>query len=293
MNPEEQNSVPAGSEAQPFAIPSELFEPRGRTFSVINQKGGCGKSTTAINLGAQLAQEGFQVLLVDLDPQANATLGLGIHLESEEKSIYDIFKIPNIFPAEAIRPTPVENLQIIASSRELSSSAVELLKNSNWEYTLRSFLRPLKNNYHFILIDCPPALNALTVNALTASDDMIIPLQAHYFSLEGMKELFLTVHSVREKLNPLLAGGRILPTLFDSRPNVSRELLKSIRNYFNELVFETVIRINVKLIEATMHGQPVILYDPASRGAQDYAAMCREFLQKEAALLQPQPHHAE
>lgn len=261
---------------------------RGRVFSIINQKGGCGKTTTAVNLGAGLAQAGFQVLLIDLDPQTNATLGLGLRLEPDQKNVYDLFKNPQVSSSEVIHPLAVENFYIVPGSRKLYSLAVELLAMSNWEYLLRSFLRLVRTLYHFILLDCPPALNALTVNALTASDDMIIPIQTHYFSLEGMKELFLTVHSVRERLNPLLGQGKILPTLFDRRTRINREMLQSIRDYFKEQVFETVIHSNVRLVEAVMHGLPVAIYDPCSRGAQDYQALCDELLQKEGRVLSHQ-----
>ena len=264
--------------------PSALLEPKGLAYAVINQKGGCGKTTTAINLAACLAREGFRILLIDLDPQANATLGLGIRLEPSAKTIRDLFKDPALSVLEVIHETAADRLSLVPGSRSLASLAVELLESPNWEYRLRSFLRPVKTSYHFIFIDCPPALNALTVNALTASDDILIPIQTHYFSLEGMKELFLTVHSVREKLNPLLKSGRILATLFDRRTRINREMLQSIRDYFKEQIFETVIHTNVRLIESVMHGLPISLYDPASRGAEDYQALAREFLRTEAGV---------
>jgi len=270
-----QKSDKAGEEI--FVVPVELFEQRGRTFSIINQKGGCGKTTTAINLGAGLAKEGFQVLLIDLDPQAHATLGLGLRL-------YHLFKEPSTPPVDVIRRTSAENLHLVPSGRAVTSLAVEVLEFLNWEYVLRSYLRLLKPSYHYILIDCPPALNALTINALTASDDMIIPIQTHYFSLEGMKELFLTVSWVREKLNPLLKNGRILPTLFDRRTKISHEMLQAIRDYFKDQVLETIININVRLIESVMQGLSVLSYDPYSRGARDYRALARELIQSEVKL---------
>lgn len=276
---------PPPVEKRDFVIPSELFARRGRTFSIINQKGGCGKTTTAINLGASLAKEGFDVLLIDLDPQANATVGLGLRSESESKTAYNLFKDPNIAPFDLVHPTALEHLHLVPGSRLLSSLAVELLKSSNWEYLLRSFLRSVKQSYHYLFIDCPPALNAMTLNALTASDEMIIPIQTHYFSLEGMKELFLTVQSVRERLNPLLGNGMILATLFDKRPKITQEMLRSIRDYFKEQVFETVIGVNIRLVEACMHGQPALVYDPHSRGAREYRALAYELIKREAVLL--------
>lgn len=267
-----------------FKPSPDLFENKGRVFSIINQKGGCGKTTTAINFGAGLAKEGFEVLLIDLDPQTNATAGVGVRLEAQEKTVYDLFKEPDLATSQVVCSTCLEHLSILPGSPSLSSLAIELLSVTNWEYSLRSFLRPFKSSYHFILVDCPPALNALTLNALTASDDMIIPLQTHYFSLQGMKELFITVQKVREKLNPLLKEGRILPTLFDRRTRINREMLESIRDYFKERVFETVIHTNVRLIEAVLHGQPIQMYSPESRGARDYQDLSREFLRKEAEV---------
>ena len=280
-----RDAFPQPVEKPGLVIPSELFARRGRTFSVINQKGGCGKTTTVINLGASLAKEGFDVLLIDLDPQTNATVGLGLRLESESKTAYDLFKNPNVSPFDLIHSTSLDHLHIVPSSRLLASLAVELLKSSNWEYLLRSYLRSVRQSYHYLFIDCPPALNTLTVNALTASEQMIIPIQTHYFSLEGMKELFLTVQSVRERLNPLLGDGMILATLFDKRPRITQEMLRSIRDYFKEQVFETVIGINIRLVEAVMHGQPALVYDPRSRGAREYQALAYELIRKEAALL--------
>ena len=273
----------------PFEVPPALFEQRGRIFSVINQKGGCGKTTTTINLGAGLVLEKFQVLLIDLDPQANATMGLGLHLAPEEKTAHDLFTNPAVVPSDLIRPTSLDNLHIIPSSWRISSLITELPKTNNWEYLLRGFLRSLKPLYHYILIDCPPALNALTVNALTASEDMIIPLQTHYYALEGMKELFLTAHSIREKLNPHLKSGKILPTLFDRRTKISHEMLAAIRTYFSDQVFETIISVNVRLIESVMLGQSVLTYAPDSKGAADYRALCRELVCQEAGIARPNP----
>lgn len=266
-------------------VPEELFQIKGKIFSVINQKGGCGKTTTAINLGANLAQEGFQVLLIDLDPQMNATLGLGVRLEPTQKNVSHLFTDPSLAPTEIIHNLAIEHLSLIPGARALYSYAMELLGIKNWEYLLRSFLRPLRSFYHFILLDCPPALNALTVNALTASDDMIIPIQTHYFSLEGMKELFLTVQSVRERLNPRLGRGKILATIYDRRTKINQEMLQSIRDYFKDRVFESVIHNNVRLIESVMHGLPIGIYAPHSRGAQDYLSLCHELLRKEWQAL--------
>ena len=273
-----------------FKIPSELFEKKGRIFCVIYQKGGCGKTTTTINLGAGLALEGLDVLLIDLDAQANTTLGVGVRLTPEERNVYhlfkeSIFKESNPALADLIRPTTVEHLSVLPASRLLAQLAIELPEERDWEYRLRNHLRTIKDSYHYILIDCPPALNALTVNALTAADEVIIPLQTHYFSLEGMKELFLTIHSVQERLNPLLRSGRILPTLFDRRAKVNRQMLQSIRDYFKEQVLDAVIHTNVRLVESSMQGEPVFSYDAKSRGAEDYRALTHELITKDALIF--------
>lgn len=280
-------------EEPPFNAPAHLFERKGRIFSVINQKGGCGKTTTSINLAAGLAAEGFQVLLIDIDAQANSTLGYGLRLAPDEKTVYHVFresiyKNPSATPFDLIRKTSVENVSILPSSKFLATLANEILAFKDWEYLLRNYLNNVKTAFHYIVIDCPPALNALTVNALTASDEMIIPLQTHYFSLEGMKELFLTIRSVQEKLNPLLKSGLILPTLYDKRARVNREMLQSIRNYFKDKVLDHVIHMNVRLVESVMHGEPVLNYDPSSMGARDYRGLAREVISKDEAIFDGQ-----
>lgn len=285
-----QNPTPSELKEVPsFQIPQEFFERRGRILSVINQKGGCGKTTTAINVSAALSREGFQVLVIDLDAQANATIGFGIQLDPQEKNIYHLFKERSLQAADLIRPTYLERLHLIPSSRSVAALAAELLTVSNWQYLLRGHLRTLQTLYHYILIDCPPALNALTVNALTASEDMVIPLQTHFFSLEGMKELFVTVQGVRQYLNPLLKNGMILPTLYDRRTKISKEMLLAIREYFTEQVLETVIGINVRLIESVMQGKSVLTYDPTSSGARDYHSLARELIRRELSTLTPAP----
>ena len=282
--------VPPVEPELPFVVSPHLFQRKGRVFSVINQKGGCGKTTTAINLSAALAGEGFEVLLIDIDAQANSTLGYGVRLGPDEKTVYDVFR-ESIFvdtnrsPFDLIRKTATPRVSLLPSSKFLASLANEILSSKDWEYILRQYLATVKESYHYVVIDCPPALNALTVNALTASDEMIIPLQTHYFSLEGMKELFLTVRSVQEKLNPLLKSGLILPTLYDKRARVNRDMLESIRNFFKDKVLESFIRINVKLVESVMHGEPVMTYDPSSRGAEDYRKLAREVIQKDEAIF--------
>ncbi len=283
--------VPSEPQAPPFIVPPSLFQRKGRVFSVINQKGGCGKTTTSINLAAGLAREGFEVLLIDIDAQANATLGYGVRTQPEEETVYHVFRGKPVFggvlpePHALIRKTRTPGVSLLPSSKSLAQLAGEILALKGWEYILRQYLGTVKDTFHYVVIDCPPALNALTVNALTASDQMIIPLQTHYFSLEGMKELFLTVRSVQEKLNPLLKSGLILPTLYDKRARINRDMLDSIRNYFKDKVLESVIHVNVKLVESVMHGEPVFSYHPSSRGAQDYGALVRELIGKDEVIF--------
>ena len=282
----------SSSEPQPppFVVSPSLFQRKGRVFSVINQKGGCGKTTTAINLAAGLASEGFEVLLIDIDAQANATLGYGVRLAPEEKTVYHVFRGPIFMdpsrePFSLIRKTAVPRVSLLPSSKFLAPLASEILSLKDWEYILRQYLGNVKDAFHYLVIDCPPALNALTVNALTASDEMIIPLQTHYFSLEGMKDLFLTIRAIQEKLNPLLKSGLILPTLFDKRARINRDMLDSIRNYFKEKVLESIIHMNVKLVESAMHGEPAMIYDPSSRGAEDYQKLAREVIRKDEVIF--------
>ncbi len=281
-------SEPAVPEA-PFEVPEALFRRKGRVFSVINQKGGCGKTTTAINLAAGLAAEGFEVLLIDIDAQANATLGYGLRLAPEERTVYHLFREYGNGAAALIRRTKTPRVSLLPSSKFLASLASDMLQLKDWEYILRQALTGVKESFHYVVIDCPPALNALTVNALTASDETIIPLQTHYFSLEGMKELFLTIRSVQERLNPLLKSGLILPTLYDKRARINRDMMESIRNYFKDKVLDSVIHCNVKLVEAAMNGEPAVTFDPSSRGAQDYRALSREVIRKDEALFDGKP----
>lgn len=250
---------------------------KNTTIAICNQKGGCAKTTTAVNLSSYIAEKDYSVLLVDLDPQAHASLGLGMDLDNLENTIYDVL-IKNAAVETAVRKTVVENLDILPANSMLSGAQLELADVLGREAVLRIALRKLRlvKDYDFIFLDCPPSLNLITINALTASDSVLIPVQTHYYSLEGMRELFNTIELVRERLNSELEIMGILATLFDTRTKISHELIQQIRDFFKEMVFRTVIHNNVKLCEAPMFKKPIHLYEPKSQGAKDYWDLSEE-----------------
>jgi len=248
-------------------------------IAIANQKGGCGKTTSAINLSASIAEKGNRVLLIDLDPQAHATIGLGIESHSLEKSMYDVLINSSVGFKEVIIKTPFPNLDIAPSNLTLSGAEIELVSIIGRENLLKDNLsNSLLGQYRYILIDCPPSLSLLTVNALTSADYVLIPVQTHYFPLEGMKQLLNTIKIVKERLNHRLEILGIVPTLFDKRTNISKEILQGIREYFKHKVFNTVINMNVKLVEASSAGRPINVYDSKSTGARDYNNLCEEIL---------------
>lgn len=264
--------------------PAKAIMPTGQkknnlTVVVCNQKGGCAKTTTTINLSACLAQRGYRVLVVDLDPQAHASLGLGADIDNLEKSIYDVL-IDNLSLESIIRKTAADNLDIAPSNSILSGAQLELANILGREAVLKIALRKLRlvKDYDFIFLDCSPSLNLITINALVAADSVLIPVQTHYYSLEGMKELFSTIDIVKERLNFELQILGILATLFDSRTKVSYEVLRQIREYFKDTVFKTVIHSNVKLCEAPIYKKPIHLYAPSSQGAKDYRSLAEEVM---------------
>jgi chromosome partitioning protein len=247
----------------------------GRIISIINQKGGSGKTTTSVNLGAYLARLGRSVLLIDLDPQANSTIHLGLKPHEIKRSVYEVMMYERPF-SEVIRETEVKNLFIAPANINLSGVEIELAGMVGREMVLRDAIEGISNDYDYILIDCPPSLGLLTVNALTVAKEIIIPVQTEFFALEGMGKLFHTVEIVKKRLNRDLSITGIVPTMFDGRTNLSREVIEKIREYFGEKVYKTVIRKNVRLAEASSHGRPILLYDPRSPGAEDYEALSRE-----------------
>lgn len=247
-----------------------------RIISIANQKGGVGKTTTAINLSSILSLGGERVLLIDADPQANATGGLGIAPEDLPYSLYDVLiRGRNI--RDVIIPTEMENLFLIPANKDLAGAEVELVNEFSRETRLRKALKNLNVNFNFIIIDCPPSLGLLTINALAASDSLIIPLQCEYFALEGLARLMDTIDLVKEHLNPSLKIEGILLTMYDVRNNLSKEVEVEVRKHFGDLVFKTIIPRNVRLSEAPSFGKPIILYDMNCKGAESYISFAREF----------------
>ena len=257
------------------------MERKTTIVSVVNQKGGCGKTTTAVNLSACLAMRGYKTLLVDLDAQAHASLGLGINVGEIENSVYNVFK-DNVEMQRVAMPTTVSNLNIVPSTNLLSGLHVELSdylgRESILRIAIRKMLERIEEPYTYIIMDCSPALNIITINALTASNYVLVPIQTHYYSLEGMKELFSTIDVVKERLNFELEVLGIVATLFDRRMKINNDMLVQIKEYFGSLFFPSLINMNVKLIEAPIHKKPITVYDPKSRGAEDYEKLTEEFL---------------
>lgn len=254
-------------------------EAMGKIISIANQKGGVGKTTTAFNLGACLATEGKKVLLVDADPQANATSGIGLNPQEAEVSVYECL-VDGADPRQGIRKSCVEGLDVLGSKNDLVGAEVELMQRKDRERELSRILRVLKDDYDYILVDCSPSLGLITVNALTASDSVIIPVQAEYFALEGISQLLNTIRIIKNRLSPTLEIEGFLLTMYDARLRLANQIFEELRCHFGDKVFTTVIPRNIKLSESPSHGLPVILYDPESRGAIAYGQLARELIMK-------------
>jgi chromosome partitioning protein len=264
-----------------------------RVVAIANQKGGVAKTTTAINLSAALAIDGYRVLLVDCDPQANASSGLGIGRGQAPLSTYDVL-LGEASIEEALQNSPIENLKVVPSSNHLIGANIELVGAEDRAYRLKKALEVVQGKFEFVVLDCPPALDLLTLNALTATQHLIVPMQAEYFALEGISELMNTVERIRAAFNPNLALAGVVLTMYDERTNLAQQVTDNLRGYFGDKLMRASIPRNVRLAEAPSHGLPVALYDPQSRGAEAYRALGLEVLQRmglesRAPAVEPAP----
>lgn len=251
-----------------------------KILSIANQKGGVGKTTTSVNLSACLAYLGRKVLLVDIDPQGNATSGVGIDKGEIDQCVYDIL-VEDVQPEEVIRPTDVEGLDIIPSTIQLAGAEIELVPTISREVRLSRALEKIKKDYDYIIIDCPPSLGLLTINSLTASDSVLIPVQCEYYALEGLSQLLNTVRLVQKHLNHHLMIEGVLLTMLDARTNLGIQVIDEVKKYFQDKVYQTIIPRNVRLSEAPSYGKPIIIYDPKSRGAEVYLDLAKEVMNDE------------
>lgn len=248
----------------------------GKVVSIANQKGGVGKTTTSVNLSTILAKKGKKVLMIDADPQGNASSGVGIDKDVEE-SVYDIL-IDDTEIEKVVKKTNIKNLSICPSNINLAGAEVELVSMMSREYRLKEKLDSIKDNYDYIIIDCPPSLGLVTLNAFTASDSVLIPVQCEYYALEGLGQLINTVNLVKKHLNKNIEIEGALLTMYDIRTNLSNQVVKEVKKYFNDKVYKNVIPRNVKLSEAPSYGMPITIYDPRSKGAKSYEKFSKEFL---------------
>jgi chromosome partitioning protein len=251
----------------------------GQVIAIVNQKGGVGKTTTAVNLSASLAVAEKKCLLVDCDPQGNATTGLGMNRMNLEKGVYDLL-LGSLPPEQALTMTGLAGLDLLAATQNLIGAEVEIVSLEEREYLLKKGIALCRRDYDFILLDCPPSLGFLTINALAAADSVLVPLQCEYYALEGITQLLRTIKAVKQGLNPSLKISGILLTMYDSRNNLSLQVAEEARTHFGETVFRTIIPRNVRLSESPSHGKPALLYDIKSSGAQSYLALAKELISR-------------
>lgn len=252
----------------------------GRTIAIANQKGGVGKTTTAINLSACLAEKEKKVLAVDMDPQGNMTSGLGVDKDSVENTIYNLI-IGESKMEEVLIKDVLENLDIIPTNIDLSGAEIELLDVEEKEYIVRNEIDKIKDNYDFIIIDCPPSLSMLTINAMTTADSVLVPIQCEYYALEGLSQLIHTVELVRDRLNPKLTIEGVVFTMYDARTNLSLQVVENVKDNLEQTIYKTIIPRNIRLAEAPSYGIPINKYDPKSAGAESYLRLADEVIDKE------------
>ena len=251
----------------------------GRTIAIANQKGGVGKTTTAINLSSCLAEAGQRVLTIDFDPQGNATSGLGLEKGQIEDTVYEMMLGDCSFE-DCLQREVQEDLDVLPSDSNLSGAEIELLDVENKEFVLKSHLDQVKNDYDFIIIDCPPSLSLLTLNALVAADTVLVPIQCEYYALEGLSQVLRTINIVKRKMNPSLEMEGVVYTMYDARTNLSLEVVENVKNNLNEKIYKTIIPRNVRLAEAPSHGMPINIYDSKSTGAESYRLLAAEVISR-------------
>ena len=252
----------------------------GRVIAVANQKGGVGKTTTAINLSACLAEKGQKVLAIDMDPQGNMTSGLGIDKDEVEKNIYDLM-IGQAGVDEVLQKEAIENLDVIPTSIDLSAAEIELIGVDDKEFIIRNAVQPIKDDYDYIIIDCPPSLSMLTINAMTTADSVLVPIQCEYYALEGLSQLIHTVELVKERLNPVLEIEGVVFTMYDARTNLSLQVVENVKENLQQNIYKTIIPRNIRLAEAPSYGMPINLNDPKSTGASAYQRLAEEVMNRE------------